>query len=197
MQLASIILSIFLTSPSVASELSEIKDYSSTIEIYKQFPQVKPFLKNSYGYAVFPAVGKGGLVIGGAYGKGQVYQNEIVTGIAKLVKFSIGWQAGAQVYSQMIFFQDKRAYDEFTSGEFTFDAQASAVAITAGVQAKAGTSGTTASASAGPKTGQQAKISYHKGMAVFVHAIGGLMLEVAIAGQKYGFTPSKTESKLK
>jgi hypothetical protein len=97
----------------------------------------------------------------------------------------------------MIFFQDKRAYDEFTSGEFTFDAQTSAVVVTAGVQAEAGTGGMTASATAGPKTGQQANISYHKGMAVFVHAIGGLMLEVAIAGQKYGFTPSKTESKLK
>lgn len=97
----------------------------------------------------------------------------------------------------MIFFQDKRAYDEFTSGEFTFDAQASAVAITAGVQAKAGTEGSTASATAGPKTGRQANTSYHKGMAVFVHAIGGLMVEVAIAGQKYSFTPSTVELKMK
>lgn len=196
MQLSLIILGIFLTSLSMASEIPEVKDYSSTIDIYNQFPQVKPFFENSYGYVVFPTIGKGGLVIGGAYGKGQVYQNGTVTGIAQLVKFSVGWQAGGQAYSQMIFFQDKRAYDEFTSGEFTFDAQASAVAITAGIQAKAGTEGSTASATAGPKTGQQARISYYKGMAVFVHAIGGLMLEIAIAGQKYNFTPSKIESKL-
>jgi hypothetical protein len=90
----------------------------------------------------------------------------------------------------MIFFQDKRAYDEFIDGDFTFDAQASAVAITAGVQAKASTGGeTTASATAGPKTGHQTKISYHKGIAVVVHALGGLMVEVAIAGQRYSFTP--------
>jgi hypothetical protein len=77
----------------------------------------------------------------------------------------------------MIFFEDKRAYDEFTSGNFEFDASASAVAITAGVEAKAGTEGATASATAGPATGAQAKTSYHKGMAVFTHAKGGLMYE--------------------
>lgn len=192
-----IVLAVILTNVSAASYASEIKDYSNTIEIYKQFPQVKPFLENAYGYAVFPAIGKGAFIIGGAYGKGQVYQNGNVTGHAKLVNVSIGWQAGGQAYSQMIFFQDKRAYDEFTNGEFTFDAQASAVAITAGVQAKASTGGeTTASATAGPKTGEQANISYNKGIAVFVHALGGLMVEVAIAGQNYSFTPLAIDSKL-
>ena len=89
----------------------------------------------------------------------------------------------------MIFFQDKRAYDEFTSGQFAFDAQASAVAITAGAQAQAGSTGATAGASAGPKTGKQAGTSYHKGMAIFIHAKGGLMYEAAIAGQKFSFKP--------
>ena len=87
----------------------------------------------------------------------------------------------------MIFFEDKRSYDEFTSGEFEFDATASAVAITAGVQAKAGTEGATAGASTGPATGKQARASYHKGMAVFVHTKGGLMYEAAIGGQKFSF----------
>jgi hypothetical protein len=91
----------------------------------------------------------------------------------------------------MIFFEDKRAYDEFTSGEFEFDASASAVAITAGVQAKAGTEGATAGASAGPATGAQAKTSYHKGMVVFVQAKGGLMYEAAIGGQKFSFKPKE------
>ena len=191
-----IALAIILTNFCVASYASEIKDYSNTIEIYKQFPQVTPFFENAYGYAVFPAIGKGAFIIGGAYGKGQVYQNGKVTGHAKLVNVSIGWQAGGQAYSQMVFFQDKRAYDEFTSGDFTFDAQASAVAITAGVQAKASTGGeTTASATTGPKTGQQADISYNKGIAVFVHALGGLMFEVAIAGQRYSFTPVAMDPK--
>jgi hypothetical protein len=91
----------------------------------------------------------------------------------------------------MIFFQDKRAFDEFTSGNFEFDAAASAVAITAGVQAKAGTEGATAGASAGPATGAQAEIKYHKGMAVFVHTKGGLMYEAAIGGQKFSYKPKQ------
>jgi hypothetical protein len=100
---------------------------------------------------------------------------------------SIGFQAGGQAFSQMVFFQDQRAYEEFTSGNFEFDATASAVAITAGVQAKAGTEGATAGASAGPATGKQANAGYHKGMAVFVHAKGGLMYEASVGGQKFSF----------
>jgi lipid-binding SYLF domain-containing protein len=171
------------------SSASAAEDYSSTISVFKQSPQVQPYFENAYGYAVFPTVGKGGLGIGGAYGKGQVYRGGKVTGITKLVKVSIGFQAGGQAFSQIIFFQDKRAYDEFTSGQFAFDAQASAVAITAGAQAQAGSTGATAGASAGPKTGAHAETSYHKGMAIFVHAKGGLMYEAAIAGQKFSFEP--------
>jgi len=168
-----------------------VENYSSTINVFKQSPQVKHYFKNAYGYAVFPTVGKGGLGIGGAYGKGQVYRGGKVTGTTKLIKVSIGLQAGGQAFSQIIFFQDKRAYDEFTSGEFAFDAQASAVAITAGVQAQAGSTGATAGASAGPKTGAHAETKYYKGMAIFVHTKGGLMYEAAIAGQKFSFEPLK------
>ena len=99
--------------------------------------------------------------------------------------------AGAQAFSQMIFFQDKRAYEEFTSGNFEFEAGVSAVAITAGVQAKAGTEGATAGASAGPATGAQAETSYYKGMVVFVQAKGGLMYEATVGGQKFSFEPKK------
>jgi len=104
-------------------------------------------------------VGKGGFVVGGAFGKGRVYENGVVVGSVRLIKASIGFQAGGQAFSELIFFQDKRAFDEFTAGSFEFDAGVSAVAITAGVQAKAGSSGTTAGASAGPATGTQAKNS--------------------------------------
>jgi len=171
------------------SSASAAEDFSSTIKVFKQSPSVQPYFKNAYGYAVFPTVGKGGLGIGGAYGKGQVYRDGKVTGTTKLAKVTIGFQAGGQAFSQIIFFQDKRAYDDFTSGEFAFDAQASAVAITAGAQASAGTTGATAGASAGPKTGAYAKTSYYKGMAIFVHAKGGLMYEAAIGGQKFSFKP--------
>ena len=168
---------------------AQADSYSKTIEVFKKSEAVQPFFKNCYGYAVFPTIGKGGIGIGGAYGQGKVYKKGKVTGTASLAKLSIGFQLGGQAFSQMIFFQDERSYKEFTSGEFEFDASASAVAITAGAQVKAGTEGATAGASAGPATGAQAQTTYHKGMAVFVHAKGGLMYEAAIGGQKFSFKP--------
>ena len=165
--------------------------YTDTIDVFKKSEVVKPFFKNAYGYAVYPTIGKAGFGIGGSYGTGQVYQGGKVTGETSLIKATFGFQMGAQAFSQAVFFEDKRAYDEFTSGEFEFDASASAVAITAGVQAKAGTEGTSASATAGPATGAQAKTTYHKGMAVFVHAKGGLMYEAAIGGQRFKFKPKE------
>ncbi|MCG8615765.1 MAG: hypothetical protein MI802_06070 [Desulfobacterales bacterium] len=163
--------------------------YTGAISVFKKSEAVQPFFKNAYGYAVFPTVGKGGIGLGGAYGKGQAYKHGKLTGKVTLAKVSVGFQLGGQAFSQIIFFQDKRAYDEFTGGSFEFDASASAVAITAGAQAKVGTEGGTAGASAGPATGTQAHTRYYKGMAVFVHAKGGLMYEAAIGGQKFTFTP--------
>jgi lipid-binding SYLF domain-containing protein len=177
---------LFFTSLSFGAEA---EDYSSTIKIFKENPTVAPFFKKSYGYAVFPIVGKGGLGIGGAYGKGQVYVQGKPVGIAKLMKLSVGFQAGGQAYSEIIFFQDKRAFEEFTSGSFEFDAEASAVAITAGAHAEVGTGGKGAGASAGPKTGVNAEVKFTKGMAVFVHIKGGLMYEATIGGQKFSYKP--------
>ena len=177
----TVVMAMTLSIPAMADS------YTDTIAVYKKSPAVQPFFKNAYGYAVFPTIGKGGFIVGGAFGKGQVYQGGKVTGETSLIKASIGFQAGGQAFSQMIFFEDKRAYDEFTSGNFEFDATASAVAITAGVEAKAGTEGATASATAGPATGAQANTSYHKGMVVFTHAKGGLMYEASIGGQKFSF----------
>jgi lipid-binding SYLF domain-containing protein len=163
--------------------------HANAIAVFKSAPAVKPFFDTAYGYAVFPTVGKGGFIVGGAYGKGKVYRGGAATGIATIAKITVGFQAGGQAFSQIVFFQDKRAYDEFTSGSFEFDANASAVAITAGAQAQAGSLGTTAGASAGPATGTQASSSYRGGMAIFVHAKGGLMFEAAIGGQRFTFEP--------
>ena len=163
--------------------------YSKTIEIYKKSPEVQPFFENAFGYAVFPTIGKGGFVIGAAAGEGRVYRGGKITGKASMVKVSIGFQAGGQAFSEIIFFEDERAYNEFTRGDFALGANASAVAITAGVQAQAGSSGAGAGASAGPATGAQAGRGYTKGMAVFVHIKGGLMYEAAIGGQKFSFEP--------
>ena len=185
-----ILMIMFILALTLANPVHADK-FTDTINVFKKSEAVQPFFKNAYGYAVFSTIGKAGIGIGGSYGTGQVYKGGKVTGETSVIKGSIGWQLGAQAFSQMIFFKDKRSYDEFTGGEFEFDATASAVAITAGVQAKAGTEGASAGASAGPATGKQAKTSYHKGMVVFTHAKGGLMYEASIGGQKFTFKPKK------
>ncbi len=166
--------------------------YSNTIKLFKESGVVHQFFNKSYGYAVFPTIGKGGWIVGGSFGKGQVYRNGEVTGRVSVVEGSIGFQLGGKAFSEIIFFQDKRAYDEFTSGRFEFDATAQAVAVTAGAEVKAGTTGSSAGASSGPQTGVQAKTKYYKGMATFVHSKGGLMYEVSVGGQKFIFTPVKS-----
>jgi len=164
-------------------------EYTSTIDIFRNSPVVTRFFNDSYGYAVFPIIGKAGFVVGGSYGRGRVYQDGRVTGSSTVIEGSIGFQAGGKAFSEIIFFLDKRAYDEFTSGNFEFDATAQAIAITAGAEAKAGTSGLSAGASSGPRTGVQAETRYFKGTASFVHAQGGLMYEFSIGGQKFTFSP--------
>jgi hypothetical protein len=108
-----------------------------------------------------------------------------------MTQVTIGLQLGGQAYSQIIFFEDQRAFDEFTSGNFEFGAQASAVAITAAASAEATTTGSSAGASAGKHdaTTTTAGTEYHKGMAVFTVAKGGLMYEASIGGQKFSYTP--------
>ncbi len=180
---------LFLLCLSTTGFTAETKDYSSTIKVFKDSPVVQKFFDDAYGYAVFPVIGKAGFVIGGSYGEGQVYKKEVVTGKTTVIEGSIGFQAGAEAFSEIIFFKDQRAYDDFTSGNFEFGATAQAVAITAGAEAGASTTGVSAGATAGPKTGAQAEIDYYKGMATFVHAKGGLMYEFSIGGQKFTFQP--------
>ncbi|BCV47651.1 lipid-binding SYLF domain-containing protein [Shewanella algae] len=160
--------------------------YSSAIATFKQASETHKFFDSAYGYAIFPTVGKGGLGIGAAYGKGRVYRGGVYTGESSMTQVSIGFQIGGQAYSEIIFFKDEQAYRDFTSGSFEFGAQASAVAINAGANAQAGTTGN--SAGAGQSDGSQAaKASYINGMAVFTAAKGGLMVEAALAGQSFTF----------
>jgi lipid-binding SYLF domain-containing protein len=107
---------------SAVSVAAEVEDYSSTINVFRDSPAVAKFFKDSYGYAVFPTVGKAGFVVGGSYGTGQVYRGGKVTGKSSLVEGSIGFQYGGEAFSEIIFFKEMQAYDEFTSGGFVFDA---------------------------------------------------------------------------
>jgi lipid-binding SYLF domain-containing protein len=169
----------------------EVANYSETIEIFKRNDTVAPYFGSAFGYAVFPTIGKGGIGIGGSHGKGQTYRGGSVAGFTSATSISIGFQFGGQAFSQVIFFEDESAYKNFTSGNFEFDAQASAVAITASAQASAGSQGTAASAGTGGSAGEQAKTAYRKGMLVFTIAQGGLMYEASIGGQKFSYDPVK------
>ena len=163
--------------------------YSDTTSLFKRAGDSAQYFTRSYAYAVFPTVGEGGFIIGAAIGKGRVYVNGQYVGDTTMTQVSAGFQAGGKAYSQIIFFEDKRALDEFESGTFEFAAGASAVAVTAGANASAGTNGATSGASGGEKDATTNSAGYQKGMLVFTIAKGGLMYAAALAGQRFSFTP--------
>jgi lipid-binding SYLF domain-containing protein len=164
--------------------------YQATIDVFRQAGESASFFENSYGYAVFPTVGKAGIGVGGAFGEGLVYLSGDASPVGKttVTQLSIGWQLGGQAYSMIVFLQDRRAFEEFTSGNFEFSAQAEAVAITAGVSAAARTSGSSVTAS-GTEHDAATAGRYYKGMAVFTVTKGGLMYEASIGGQKFSYKP--------
>lgn len=145
--------------PKVAQAIADLKNRD---------PSIKRFFDSAHGYAVFPTVGKGGVGIGGAYGEGEVYERGRHIGSASLTQVTIGFQLGGQAYSEIVFFRDRRIFDDFKRGNFELSAQASAVAITAGAAANA---------------------DYSKGVAIFTFVKGGLMYEASVGGQKFSFTP--------
>jgi lipid-binding SYLF domain-containing protein len=165
-------------------------NYSETIDVFKKaIPS--SFFETSYGYAVFPTIGKGGAGIGGAHGKGRVYAKGVHVGDTSMTQLTVGFQLGGQAFSQIIFFEDERAYTQFTSGNFEFGAQATAVAITAGASASASTTGNTAGASGGQNDAKSVG-EYYRGMAIFTVAKGGLMYEATIGGQKFKYEKVKS-----
>jgi lipid-binding SYLF domain-containing protein len=174
-----------------SSFAQDVEDFSATIEEFRRVETVAPYFDKSYGYAVWRRIARGGLGIGAATGRGQIYRNGQVTGFSRLIDVTIGLQAGGQAYKQIVFFEDERAYNNFTSGNFQFDASASAVAVTASAEARAGTQGGQASASVGNASGTAATTTpgYQRGLQVFTMTTGGLMYQATIGGQRYNFTP--------
>ena len=164
--------------------------YEETAQLFRNAGDSAAFFDSAYGYAVFPTIGKAGFIVGAARGTGRVFAGGQYVGDTVMTQLSVGFQAGAQGFSEIIFFQDERSFREFASGNFEFGATASAVAITAGASASASTTGTTAGASGGKKDATTAGGGYHKGMAVFTIAKGGLMFEVSVGGQKFSYKPA-------
>ncbi len=139
----------------------------NTLNDFKKMPILKRYFQKARGYAVFPNVGKGGIGIGGARGKGEVFENGNVIGSTTLTQLSIGFQLGGQAFSQIIFFKDKKSLDRFTQGNFEFGASASAALISEGANAS---------------------VDYSDGVAVLTFSKGGLMYEASIGGQKFSYS---------
>jgi len=163
--------------------------YEEAVVIFKGAGESAHYFDHSYGYALFPTIGKAGIGVGGAHGKGRVYVGGEHTGDTAMTQLTLGFQLGGQAYSQIVFFEDERAFNEFASGNFEFGAQATAVAITAGVSAAASTAGGAQAGASGGKHDAATAGKYYKGMAVFTVAKGGLMYEASIGGQKFSYTP--------
>ncbi len=137
----------------------------------KADPGLQKFFDTAAGYAVFPSVGKGAVGVGGAYGRGEVFEGGKPVAYATLTQASIGLALGGQKYTELIFFETKAALDRFKSGNFAFAAQVSAVALKSGVSANA---------------------KYSDGVAVFTLGEAGLMYEASVGGQKFAYQPIQT-----
>ena len=177
---------VFITALLLAPLQAFADEYSDTIARFKNAGESASFFDNSYAYLVFPNIGKGGLGVGAAHGSGRAYEQGKYVGDVKMNQLSVGLQAGGQAFSQIVFFEDKHAFEDFTRGEFEFDATVQAVAITASATASAGSTGTTSGA-AGGKNDAATAGKYRKGLAVFTVAKGGLMYQAAVAGQKFKY----------
>ena len=144
-------------------------DVNATLASMKaEDPGLTKFLNDSYGYVVFPTVGKGAWVVGGAYGRGEVFEQGKMIGFADISQLTIGLQGGGQSFAEVIAFENKAALDTFINQKFELAAQASAVIL---------------------KSGAAANAKYEKGVAVFAYVKGGAMLEASVGGQKFSFAP--------
>ncbi len=165
------VLGLFSLTSLVADDTAKTEaNYKAAVKEFKGSKRASPFFKNCYGYAIFPTVGKGGFGIGGAYGKGRVYIQGKHIADTSVSQLTLGFQAGGQAYSQIMFFENKNAFSTFKTGNFELGAQATAVAI---------------------KTGIGANADYDQGIIIFTVAKGGLMYEASVGGQKFKYKAKK------
>ncbi|MEO1011176.1 MAG: lipid-binding SYLF domain-containing protein [Bacteroidota bacterium] len=172
----AVLLMAFLFSCASKNTLAENSELIADVKEGKKAlleadPGLNDLFKSSAGYVIFPNVGKGGLIVGGASGNGILYNaSGEALGRVALKKLNIGLQAGAQSVIEAIFFEDNNALSNFKEGNFEFGAEASAVAIKSGVAANA---------------------EYKNGVAVVALPKAGLMADASVGGQKFKFVPFK------
>ena len=148
-------------------EKGEIAKAEETKEYFiKQDAEIGSFFAKSYGYVIFPAIGKGAIGVGGAHGNGVMFKGGEPYGKASMTQASIGFQLGGQSFMEVIFFQDERAWDNFIEGKLKLGAHVSGVVLEQGAAASA---------------------AYNDGVAIFTAIKGGLMAEAAVGGQKFKY----------
>ncbi|MGA2478607.1 MAG: YSC84-related protein [Spirochaetia bacterium] len=157
-----------MTAPKSAEDRMALKENADTAFAKAQGTDASlaTLVRGAYGYAVFPSVGKGGVGLGGAYGQGILYEHGAFVGYCDMTQASIGFQFGGQSYTEIVILENKKAVDNFKSGDFTLAAQASAVAL---------------------KSGAAANAKYQDGVAIFTMDQSGLMYEASVGGQKFNF----------
>ncbi len=162
-------LAVIVASTALADDNALISEARATVDTFKKTdPKIEKFFSSAAGYAVFPTIGKGAVVVGGAGGDGILFVGGQPLGKSSMGQASIGFQLGGQTYSEVIFFETASSLSDFKKGNFALAAQASAVALSAGAAATA---------------------KYEKGVAIFTATKGGLMYEASVGGQKFGYTP--------
>jgi lipid-binding SYLF domain-containing protein len=187
-RLLALLLLVILAFP---ADALDNRDYRKSIRAFSGSAYLHPYFRHAYGYAVFPRVVKGGAVVGAAYGNGRLYRRHKYMGESTMMQLSAGAQLGGQVFSEIIFFKNREAYETFTSGDFEFDATASAVLLSLALHARVGSAGHSAGVSTIRPRTEQFGGGYINGMAVFTHIRGGLMYEAALAGQRFEYRPRR------
>jgi lipid-binding SYLF domain-containing protein len=169
-----LLLPLFLTACATAPQNPQAKDVLSAqvreaISLFDQKdPSIQKFFSKSYGYAVLPKIGKGGFWVGGAFGRGEVFEQGKMVGYCSMSQATLGFTFGGEFFREIVFFSDKADLDKFKTEEYTFAAQVTGVALTEGAAAKA---------------------DYKNGLAVFIMADKGLMVDASVGGQKFNYQP--------
>jgi lipid-binding SYLF domain-containing protein len=172
LKILALVLLLFISEYSFAQLTSKEKRLiqkgeDAKIEFIKTDPLLKNLFEKAYGYAIFPNVGKGGMVLGAAAGNGPTYEKGKLVGIASMTQVTVGFQTGGQAYREVIFFENKKALDRFKNNNIEFSAQASAIALTEGALAN---------------------VKYVDGVMIFAQTKGGLMYEASVGGQRFKFS---------
>lgn len=132
-------------------------------------PVLERFFQHAYGYAIFPDVYKGGIILlGGAHGTGYVYELNTFVGTSRITQLNVGPQLGGQSFTEVVFFKSKEDLDNFKRGNFELNAQATAILVTSGMATN---------------------IDYSNGVAIFAIPKAGVMAEASIGGQKFSYKP--------